>query len=1355
MALQGKTTVIKRGNTSDNNLLLGAKGEIVVNETTKSLRVHTGTRGGTELLRADMANLDTGVSSVIDFNGARLRDIGSPVASTDAATKAYVDAHGGGGGGSSTLEGLSDVALGTLSTGQVLKYDGSAWINSSLGTSAVLDVGTTANKVVQLNGSGQLPAVSGALLTGITGSQVSGVLLAENNLTDLEDIGTAVLNLGLGSAAVKNTGTSNGQVPLAENVALLSEGKISSEVLPTGVLTSTDKNIANGVAGLDGDGLIPANILPNISITNVTSGPIADLPAPSNDNIGDVYITTDTSQTFISDGSSWNEILNINSASISDLIVDMENLKGAIGDIVNVDTGEWDGFTIGTTNYLGSTTSLKDALDILDNEIYTIGGSLVTTLGGLSDVQLSGTISSGEVLKYNGTKWVDSSLSTSDLSNSAEIPLLVGGTITASLDGNALTSSSWLSAITLSLSGTIITGSVNIDGSGNVDLLYDVTPSSITGGMIASSTVTNNNLQNSSIYIGSHTLSLGGTLNLSGLTVSGSTLSVNQISLDGLSDVVITSPPSNNQVLKYDTGTSKWVNGSATGSVSSLNDLTDVSIDSGALVAGQSLRYNGAVFLNTKLASSDLNDTTSIMYKIDNLSGLYDITEARSNIGASSQTEVNNIESSIGGFVDANGVWVTGGGITTNYLSSATSLTDALDILDNQISIVNGNIVSTLDGLSDVTLGTLSTGQVLKYNGSVWINDNAGGGGGDVYLANANTFTNTNTFNGSYLLVESLSGEDKFKVDNVADTIDMFTPITLVDDAYIYVKFDGMSSMNDFFYVFTSPDNGVTRQVVPLTLIQDSGTHYLQKITSWSMGGSYTFDYSVYSANGFMQYTNPSNVPNASFKRDPNLTYYISSWNRNQTSDPDFGLAISDSNDGLGLSYVDLAGSGFDSNVVETIYEIIANVPTVDTLTASTYIYDRRTIKVANFDKASDLTTLARLEVAGIAEVGKLIVNGSTTLGGAIDLGSTATATTPSANDNTTKVATTAYVQTELSDITLNNLSDVTVSAPATGQTIRYNGSAFVNSKLSFSDLSSTDDAALLNDDNNFTGNIKFYGGNLNVFNGKNQTYYLFVKYNSTSRNDLEYFYVFTSSDGGLTRESVPLTLLQDGGTDYLEEDNSQGYKRYIASQVGAYTNIGTVANAAMVLDLSKTYYFTIRTDNDNTTPNLDFQIYISDNINALGFTYNNVLPYGGGFFSDDNPYTITINSSAWSEISLSQPTGVSDATGLLDSPEVLSIDNDTGNIVSNGYIQLKEQGSVPTPVSSHAQIYAKVDVSDTEIYVQDSAGNNTKLSPHNEEGEWEYYSYNKRTGKSIRINMEKMIRTLEALTGEKFIIEE
>jgi len=47
--------------------------------------------------------------------------------------------------------------------------------NLGLGTAATLDVGTSANNVVQLNGSAQLPAVDGSLLTGIEGVP-SGVI---------------------------------------------------------------------------------------------------------------------------------------------------------------------------------------------------------------------------------------------------------------------------------------------------------------------------------------------------------------------------------------------------------------------------------------------------------------------------------------------------------------------------------------------------------------------------------------------------------------------------------------------------------------------------------------------------------------------------------------------------------------------------------------------------------------------------------------------------------------------------------------------------------------------------------------------------------------------------------------------------------------------------------------------------------------------------------------------------------------------------------------------------------------------------------------------------------------------------
>jgi len=58
----------------------------------------------------------------------------------------------------------------------------------TLGTVAALDVGTSANNVVQLNGSAQLPAVDGSLLTGITATVAA--------LNDIGDVSAATPNNG-------------------------------------------------------------------------------------------------------------------------------------------------------------------------------------------------------------------------------------------------------------------------------------------------------------------------------------------------------------------------------------------------------------------------------------------------------------------------------------------------------------------------------------------------------------------------------------------------------------------------------------------------------------------------------------------------------------------------------------------------------------------------------------------------------------------------------------------------------------------------------------------------------------------------------------------------------------------------------------------------------------------------------------------------------------------------------------------------------------------------------------------------------------------------------------------------------
>jgi hypothetical protein len=134
----------------------------------------------------------------------------------------------------------------------------------------------------------------------------------------------------------------------------------------------------------------------------------------------------------------------------------------------------------------------------------------------------------------------------------------------------------------------------------------------------------------------------------------------------------------------------------------------------------------------------------------------------------------------------------------------------------------------------------------------------------------------------------------------------------------------------------------------------------------------------------------------------------------------------------------------------------------------------------------------------------------------------------------------------------------------------------------------------------------------------------------------------------------------------------------------------------------------------------------------------------------NDNVFEITVaavNQLTWGNGSFAfQPaTTISTAAGALTL-------NPTTEVIVSKAIAMGVV-SDPSGVSNHAHIYVKDDPA--EVYVRDEDGNVTKISPHNEQGEWEFYSYNSETGKSFRVNMEYMVRKLETITGEKFIQEE
>lgn len=76
--------------------------------------------------------------------------------------------------------------------------------------------------------------------------------------------------------------------------------------------------------------------------------------------------------------------------------------------------------------------------------------------------------------------------------------------------------------------------------------------------------------------------------------------------------------------------------------------------------------------------------------------------------------------------------------------------------------------------------------------------------------------------------------------------------------------------------------------------------------------------------------------------------------------------------------------------------------------------------------------------------------------------------------------------------------------------------------------------------------------------------------------------------------------------------------------------------------------------------------------------------------------------------------------------------------------------------VTDAAGIFAKDVSSSAELFAVDEAGNVTQLSPHNPDtGKWEFYSENIKTGRRVRVDMERLVRLVEQLTGESLLVEE
>jgi len=107
------------------------------------------------------------------------------------------------------------------------------------------------------------------------------------------------------------------------------------------------------------------------------------------------------------------------------------------------------------------------------------------------------------------------------------------------------------------------------------------------------------------------------------------------------------------------------------------------------------------------------------------------------------------------------------------------------------------------------------------------------------------------------------------------------------------------------------------------------------------------------------------------------------------------------------------------------------------------------------------------------------------------------------------------------------------------------------------------------------------------------------------------------------------------------------------------------------------------------------------------------------------------------------------------------NVDGTTYNFYDRQF-KLENLGTTtkPSTDSSYVQLYTY----SGELYVKDTSGNETQLSPHNfelfepdptYEFPWSYYSTNEFIGKKINVDMYGAIKEIERLSGNQFIYTE
>jgi hypothetical protein len=353
------------------------------------------------------------------------------------------------------------------------------------------------------------------------------------------------------------------------------------------------------------------------------------------------------------------------------------------------------------------------------------------------------------------------------------LPSSITVNVEGALTGNASTATALATARDFSLTGDVAASAVSFDGSGNVSLSTTIQPNSValgtdtTGNYVA--TVTGGyGIDSTGATTGegiAHTLSL----DISELTVA-TAVAADYVAIEDVTDgstkkALIGDIIAEGDITAIVTGSNSGLDGGGT------QGAIDLTLDANNLSSTTAVTSDFIII-------QDVTDNSTKKALISDIVSLGDITEVAAgtnlNGGGTSGVVTVNLDTTITGLSSVTSTAFVGA--LTGNATTATTLQTARTIAGQSFN-GSANIAIDLGNLDDVTIGTLSSGQVLKYNGSAWVNGSADGD-----ISAVNTAANSGLAGGATSGDVNLTVDPSNLTDGTSITVDTANDFLILED---------------------------------------------------------------------------------------------------------------------------------------------------------------------------------------------------------------------------------------------------------------------------------------------------------------------------------------------------------------------------------------------------------------------------------------------------------------------------------------------------------------------------------------------------------------------------------------------